>query len=169
MRGLTPREKAFVTHYLLSANARQSACRAGYSPHSASVTGHRLLVKPKIIAYLKLQREQSMTDGSITKASVLTVLSDMVKNDKIGVEQKLKALDQINKIQGFYSRDLDLLLSMDESTIKELIERTKLAINTTYEPIGEGEANASGNSGVKALGSIHSNGGETISPGKGDQ
>lgn len=45
---LTPKQRLFVQEYLIDLNATQAAIRAGYSPASAEVTGHRLLRNAKI-------------------------------------------------------------------------------------------------------------------------
>jgi phage terminase small subunit len=41
--GLTPRQARFVQEYLLDLNATQAAIRAGYSAHTATTAGPRLL------------------------------------------------------------------------------------------------------------------------------
>jgi phage terminase small subunit len=49
---LTERQKLFVFEYLVDFNAKRAAIRAGYSPHSASTHGPKLLQKPLIKAAL---------------------------------------------------------------------------------------------------------------------
>lgn len=50
--GLLPKQAAFVTEYLLSGNATQSAIKAGYSPKTAHVIGQENLKKPAIASLL---------------------------------------------------------------------------------------------------------------------
>ena len=53
---LNDRQKAFIRHYNVSANAADAYRKAGYSPKNADVDGHKLLVNPRIAAELaKLQ------------------------------------------------------------------------------------------------------------------
>jgi phage terminase small subunit len=45
---LGPRQARFVEEYLLDANAKQAAIRAGYSPKTAEAQGSRLLSNAKV-------------------------------------------------------------------------------------------------------------------------
>ena len=42
MSDLNPRQEKFISEYLKTLNVTQSAIKAGYSPHTASVQGSRL-------------------------------------------------------------------------------------------------------------------------------
>jgi phage terminase small subunit len=48
----TEKEKLFCEIYIRNFNATQAAIKAGYSDHSASMIGYKLLLKPKIKAYI---------------------------------------------------------------------------------------------------------------------
>lgn len=59
-RGLTDKQRRFVEEYLVDLNATQAAVRAGYSPRTASRTGHENLKKPEIAQEVaRLQAERS--------------------------------------------------------------------------------------------------------------
>src|SRR3954469_10551657 len=48
MDSLTPKQRRFVTEYLIDLNATQAAIRAGYSRETAGAIGHENLQKPEI-------------------------------------------------------------------------------------------------------------------------
>ena len=47
MSDLNPRQEKFISEYLKTLNVTQSAIKAGYSPHTATVQGSRLLKNEK--------------------------------------------------------------------------------------------------------------------------
>lgn len=51
-RPLTAKQVMFCEEYLIDLNALQAALRAGYSPHTAGVTGCENLKKPRIAAFI---------------------------------------------------------------------------------------------------------------------
>ena len=53
MSDLNPRQEKFISEYLKTLNVTQSAIKAGYSPHTASVQGSRLLKNEKVANTLK--------------------------------------------------------------------------------------------------------------------
>ncbi|MEJ7207553.1 terminase small subunit, partial [Staphylococcus epidermidis] len=52
MSKLNPRQEKFVSEYLKTLNITQSAIKAGYSPHTASEQGSRLLKNEKVAKYI---------------------------------------------------------------------------------------------------------------------
>jgi phage terminase small subunit len=55
-KGLTPKQKRFVTEYLVDLNASKAAIRAGYSPKTAGQQAFALLKKLEICAEVERQR-----------------------------------------------------------------------------------------------------------------
>ena len=55
MSDLNPRQEKFISEYLKTLNVTQSAIKAGYSPHTASVQGSRLLKNEKVAKYIDEQ------------------------------------------------------------------------------------------------------------------
>ena len=74
MSALSAKRQAFVANYLLDFNATQAAIRAGYSPRSAPITGHRLLNDANVMAALTTGREKQAAQTKITQADVLKML-----------------------------------------------------------------------------------------------
>lgn len=79
---LTPRQMRFIECYLVSLNATQAAIEGGYSARTASVTGAKLLVNPKIaeaIAEAQAQRAQrtEVTADRVLKELAILAFSDV--------------------------------------------------------------------------------------------
>jgi len=84
---LTAKRRRFCEEYLVDLNAKQAAIRAGYSPRSAEVEGHRLLRNANVAARLaEAQKIRSERTG-ITQDRVLTELA------KIGFSDIRKAIN----------------------------------------------------------------------------
>ena len=58
---LTPRQARFIEEFLVDANGKQAAIRAGYAAGSAEVAASKLLRNPKVSAKLKIAR-QALTE-----------------------------------------------------------------------------------------------------------
>lgn len=68
---LTPKQKAFVSEYLIDKNATQAAIRAGYSPKTANEQGARLLANVSIAKAIKKARNKREERTEITQDRVL--------------------------------------------------------------------------------------------------
>ena len=55
---MNDRQENFVDEYLVDANGKQAAVRAGYAPRSAEVTASRLLRNAKVSKILKQRRKE---------------------------------------------------------------------------------------------------------------
>lgn len=75
MRELTPKQKIFVSEYLLDLNGKQAAIRAGYSPKTAEVQASRLLSNAKVQAYSKTLMEARAEKTGIDAEWVLKRLA----------------------------------------------------------------------------------------------
>lgn len=83
--GLTPRQSAFIDHYLETQNATESARLAGYPQTESSlwVTGHRLLRSAKVQAELKRRLGKHI----LTPQEVLESLTEHARSDIADVLQ----------------------------------------------------------------------------------
>ena len=63
MSDLNPRQEKFISEYLKTLNVTQSAIKAGYSPHTASVQGSRLLKNEKVAKYIEEQRKKVIDEA----------------------------------------------------------------------------------------------------------
>lgn len=63
---LSPKQKIFVSEYLVDLNAKQAAIRAGYSEKTAEVQGSRLLGYVKVAAAIREKLEKRASKLEIT-------------------------------------------------------------------------------------------------------
>ena len=134
-RKINQQQMKFVQRYVETGNARQSAIQAGYSSSSASYTGHKLLRNPKVEAYLKSLMAAQLSEVGVTKVGLIASLVGIVNKDTASDTDKIKAIDLINKMSGYYLRPLDLLLQLPEDQIIRLIQEGKKAININHEEV----------------------------------
>jgi phage terminase small subunit len=134
-RKINKQQIKFAEYYIESGNARQSAIHAGYSPSSASYTGHKLLRNPKVEAYLKSLMASQLSEIGVTKTGLIGSLVGLITKDTTSDSDKIKAIDVINKMSGYYLRPLDLLLQLPEEQIFRLIQDSKKALNIHHEEI----------------------------------
>ena len=71
VNGLSGKQQAFVTEYLVDLNATQAAIRAGYSAKTAEVIAHENLRKPQIAAAIQQAMDQRARRTEITADLVL--------------------------------------------------------------------------------------------------
>ena len=72
---LTPKQKRFVTEYLVDLNATQAAIRAGYSEKTAEVIGYENLRKPQIAQAVQKGMEARQRRTEITQDMVIRELA----------------------------------------------------------------------------------------------
>lgn len=77
------RRDRFADEYLIDLNAKQAAIRAGYSPRSAEVTGHRLLRNAKVAQAIQAGIERRSERTGITQDVVLGELLRLARVDVI--------------------------------------------------------------------------------------
>lgn len=75
--GLTNKQAAFLSEYLIDFNATQACIRAGYSEHSARSTGVRMLTNPNISAEIK----QKLAEKAMKSEEILERLADIARAD----------------------------------------------------------------------------------------
>lgn len=78
---MNPKQKAFAREYTKDHNATQAAIRAGYTKHTAGITGHKLLKNSNIQAEIQ-EKEQKVTDKfTMTHDEVLAELQRVAQID----------------------------------------------------------------------------------------
>jgi len=75
---LTPKQKRFVSEYLIDLNATQAAIRAGYSQKTANEQGARLLANASVQAAITEAIEQREKRTQITQDYVLNGIKQLV-------------------------------------------------------------------------------------------
>jgi len=74
---LTARERAFIEHYLLTANGAKAAEAAGYARKSAKVRARRLLRRPRVVAAIKRAQDARAERVRIDADRVLAELEQL--------------------------------------------------------------------------------------------
>ena len=72
---MTPKQKLFVSEYLIDLNATQAAIRAGYSPRTAEQQGYQLLEKTTVSTAIKKAMAERSRRTGISSDRVLNELA----------------------------------------------------------------------------------------------
>ena len=99
---LTPKQRRFVTEYLVDLNGTQAAVQAGYSRSGAHVTASKLLRNPKVA--LEVRRQQSLMQKKvdINRETVVNGLYEIASNPDANDGARVNAWAHIGKIIGAY-------------------------------------------------------------------
>lgn len=108
-RKLTPKQKAFVSEYLIDLNATQACIRAGYSKKTADRIGPELLGNPCVSAAIQKAMQERQRRTEVTQDYVIAKLkeiadkeaSDYTESD-LKYSSKLKALELLGKHTGAF-------------------------------------------------------------------
>ena len=87
MSDLNPRQEKFISEYLKKLNVTQRAIKAGYSHHTASVQGSRLLKNEKVAKYIEEQRKKVIDEGVLSANELLHILSNAAVGDESEVRE----------------------------------------------------------------------------------
>ena len=105
---LNARQKSFCEFYVASGNATESAIKAGYSKKTARSIGQRLLTNVDIKKHIKELQEKTKTSRIMTAIERREFLTEVIKNGNEKVQDRLKALDILNKMDGEYIEKMQL-------------------------------------------------------------
>ena len=105
---LNARQKSFCEYYVASGNATESAIKAGYSEKTARSIGQRLLTNVDIKKYIKELQEKAKESRILTAREKREWLSEVIKNGNEKLQDRLKALDILNKMDGEYIEKMQL-------------------------------------------------------------
>ena len=99
---LNTRQRAFCEFYVASGNATESAIKAGYSEKTARSIGQRLLTNVDIQEYIK-EINKKIEDNRIANIKeVKEFWSDVLRDKKIKIQDRLKASEYIAKTNGAF-------------------------------------------------------------------
>ena len=101
---LTKKEQIFADEYIKTTNATQSAIKAGYAENSASVTGSKMLRKPKVRQYIDAVMSERSKNTIATADEVLQYLSRVMNGEEkdafgldVSVADRTKAAELLGK------------------------------------------------------------------------
>lgn len=101
---LTKKERIFADEYVKTTNGTQSAITAGYSEKTASVTGSKMLRKPKVRQYIDAIMDERSKNTIATADEILEYLTRVVRGEEkdafgldVSVADKTKAAELLGK------------------------------------------------------------------------
>lgn len=101
---LTEKERIFADEYIKTTNATQSAIKAGYAENSASVTGSKMLRKPKVRQYIDAVMSERSKNTIATADEVLEYLTKVMNGEEkdafgldVSVADRTKAAELLGK------------------------------------------------------------------------
>lgn len=101
---LTKKERIFADEYIKTTNATQSAIKAGYAENSASVTGSKMLRKPKVRQYIDAVMSERSKNTIATADEVLQYLTKVMNGEEkdafgldVSVADRTKAAELLGK------------------------------------------------------------------------
>lgn len=110
--GLSSKRVRFVQEYLIDPNATQAALKAGYSPNSAMVQGHRLLRDDKVAAAVVAGQARIAKAAEITQERVARGLLWEAelrgKDPRQGAGARVQAWQHLGRYVGMFEDRLRL-------------------------------------------------------------
>ena len=117
------KHEAFCREYMIDRSIRQATIRAGYSPHSASTTGNRLMAMPTVKERLSELAAEYLAE---VQQDAARVLREMVLTAMTGLD----AFVRVNA-------DGDPYVDMSEVTPDQLRVLTEISVDDVVEDRGE--------------------------------
>lgn len=100
---LTPKQMKFAEYYAASGLAKQSAVKAGYSEQYAGQCSTKLLKNPKVVEYIGSITEPERNLRIMNAEERQAVLSDIIRDPDSSANDKIKAIDKLNRMTGVYA------------------------------------------------------------------
>lgn len=111
---LNARQKKFTEYYAQSGNAAESAVKAGYSAKYANTNASKLLQNTTIANYIKELSEKLKDERIMTAKDRQVLLSDIARDDENEPNDRIKAVDTLNKMTGEYTVKVDAKVEQSE-------------------------------------------------------
>nr|DAG64256.1 MAG TPA: Terminase small subunit [Bacteriophage sp.] len=111
---LNTRQKKFAEYYVQSGNAAESAVKAGYSAKYANTNASKLLQNTTIANYIKELSEKLKDERIMTAKDRQVLLSDIARDDENEPNDRIKAVDTLNKMTGEYTVKVDAKVEQSE-------------------------------------------------------
>ena len=111
---LNARQKKFAEYYVQSGNTVQSAIKAGYSENYANARAYELLENVGVLEYIKEIYEKLKDERIMTAKDRQVLLSDIARDDENEPNDRIKAVDTLNKMTGEYTVKVDAKVEQSE-------------------------------------------------------
>ena len=116
------RNQIFVSEYIKSGNATESAKQSGYSEKTAYSQGQRLLKNVEIMQAITKHQEDISKAADISLEQIVKevrLIALRGKNDYI----RLKAYDMLMKHLGGYVNEFKMISELDEKQVNSITEK----------------------------------------------
>ena len=111
---LNARQRKFAEYYAQSGNAAESAVKAGYSAKYANTNASKLLQNTTIANYIRELSEKLKDERIMTEKDRQVLLSDIARDDENEPNDRIKAVDTLNKMTGEYTVKVDAKVEQSE-------------------------------------------------------
>ncbi len=111
---LNTRQKKFAEYYVQSGNTVQSAIKAGYSENYANARAYELLENVGVSEYIRELSEKLKDERIMTAKDRQVLLSDIARDDENEPNDRIKAVDTLNKMTGEYTVKVDAKVEQSE-------------------------------------------------------
>lgn len=126
---LNARQKAFCEYYVASGNATEAAKKAGYSERYTNKNVNKLRQNTAIIEYIEELQKKAQSSRIMSAVERKEWLTKVLNDDNAKLNDKLKAIDILNKMDGEYTEKVQLSGELNTNPFKNLTteELRKLA------------------------------------------
>lgn len=136
-RKVTDKQRAFVVEYCNNGfNATKAAIKAGYSAHTASVTGCETLAKPYIREEVDRYMSKKQDKAEITREYIIDLMLEIaLKAEKDS--DKVRSAELISKLKGFLGEktiNTTIFANIDDKKQRILRERA-IDVESTAENV----------------------------------
>lgn len=111
---LNIRQQKFAEYYAQSGNTVWSAIMAGYSENYANANACKLLENVRVAEYIKQLSDKLKDERIMTAKDRQVLLSDIARNDENEPNDRIKAVDTLNKMTGEYTVKVDATVKQSE-------------------------------------------------------
>jgi phage terminase small subunit len=122
------KQQIFVSEYLKTGNATNSALKSGYSEKTAYSIGQRLLKKVEIMKAIQEHQTNISNEAELTVSDVVKCIREVaLKSESESI--KLKAYDMLMKHLGGYVSELKIIESLTDDQIEAITEKLLLKLD----------------------------------------
>jgi len=121
---LNERQSSFVSEYLKTGNATESAIRSGYSQRTAYSIGQRLLKNVEINKAIKEHRKRISKETELTVSEVVKEIRVLALNAE-SETNRLRAYDMLMKHLGGYRNEVKIIESLSDKQLDEICNSIK--------------------------------------------
>lgn len=120
---MTDQRRDFANYYIESRRIRESAIKAGYSPHTAHVQGSRLLKDPEIKEYVETTLLGIYEANIMGISEAVSILTDIARTSPEDIYHKDGTLKPMHEIPKFAQHAIEGIEHETHSVWDEMLEK----------------------------------------------